>query len=47
MGWNQYEATFEAKVTLEAVIGEKPIAQLVGEYGIHPNHIVRWNAELM
>jgi len=34
MGRKQYEATFEAKVALEAVKGEKTIAQLAGEFGV-------------
>ncbi len=47
MGRKQYEATFKAKVALEAVKGEKTIAQLAGEYGVHPNQIGRWKTELL
>jgi len=47
MGRKQYEATFKAKVALEAVKGEKTIAQLAGEYGVHPNQIGRWKTELI
>gem|GEM_PF-2918724 len=35
-GRNQYEATFKAKVALEAVRGEKMIVQIASEYGL-PN----------
>jgi len=47
MGRKQYEASFKAKVALEAVKGEKTIAQLAGEYGVHPNQIGRWKTELL
>lgn len=43
----QYEASFKAKVALEAIKGEKTIAQLAGVFGVHPNQISRWKAELM
>jgi putative transposase len=43
----QYEASFKAKVALEALKGEKTMAQLAGEYDIHPNQIGRWKTELL
>jgi transposase len=43
----QYEASFKAKVALEAIKGEKTLAQLAGEFDIHPNQIGRWKAELL
>ena len=43
----QYEAAFKAKVALEAVKGEKTIAQIAGEFGIHPNQIQRWRKQLL
>jgi transposase-like protein len=33
----QYEEAFKAKVGLEAVKGEKTVAQVTSESGIHPN----------
>ena len=45
--WTQYEASFKAKVAFEAAKGEKTMAQLAGEYGVHPNQIGRWKAELL
>jgi transposase-like protein len=47
MGRKQYEAAFKAKGALEAVKGEKTIAQLAGEFGVHPNQIGRWKTELL
>lgn len=42
-----YDATFRAKVALEAIKGEKTVAQLAGVFGVHPNQISRWKAELL
>lgn len=35
----QYEAAFKARVALEALKGEKTIAQLASETGVHPKQI--------
>ena len=38
----QHDAAVKARVALEAIKGEKTIAQIAGEYGIHPNQIRMW-----
>jgi len=38
----QHDAAVKARVALEAIRGEKTIAQIAGEYGIHPNQIRLW-----
>jgi transposase-like protein len=38
----QHDAAVKAKVALEAIKGEKTIAQIAGEYAIHPNQIRLW-----
>lgn len=38
----QHDAAVKAKVALEAIKGEKTIAQIAGEYSIHPNQIRLW-----
>jgi len=43
----QYEASFKVKVALEAIKGEKIIAELAGEFGVIPNQIGRSKAELL
>lgn len=35
----RYAAEFKAKVALEALKGEKTIAELSAKFGIHPNQV--------
>lgn len=41
------DAAFKAKVALEAAMGQKTIAQLASEYGVHPNQIGQWKKKLL
>jgi len=43
----QYDAKLKAKVALEAVKGEKTLAELASLYGVHPNQITRWRKTLL
>lgn len=38
----QYSAEFKAKVALAAIRGDGTIAELAGQYKIHPNMITKW-----
>ena len=40
-------AAFKARVALEAVKGEKTIAQLSSEVGVHSNQIRQWRKQLL
>jgi len=42
-----YDAAFKAKVAFEAAKGEKTIAQIAGEFSVHPNQIRLWRNHLM
>jgi len=42
-----YDAAFKAKVAFEAAKGEKTIAQIAGEFGVHPNQTRQWRNHLM
>ena len=37
-----HDAAFKAKIALEAVRGEKTLAQLSSEFGVHANQIRQW-----
>jgi len=43
----QYEASFKAKVPLEAVKGEKTVAQIASEFGVHPDQVRKWKDQLL
>lgn len=43
----RYDATFRAKVALEAVKGEKTLAELSSEFGVHANQISKWRRQLL
>ena len=42
-----HDAAFKAKVALEAVKGEKTIAQLSSEFGVHGNQVRQWRKQLL
>ncbi len=41
----RYSAAFKAKVALEALRGEKTMAELSAKYGVHPNMIAGWKSK--
>jgi transposase-like protein len=43
----RHPTAFKAKVALEALRGEKTIAQLSSEYGVHGNQIRQWKKKLI
>jgi transposase-like protein len=43
----RHDPVFKAKVALEAVKGEKSMAQLSSEFGVHPNLIRLWRKHLL
>jgi transposase len=44
---NQHSAAFKARVAMAALSGEKTLAELSSEFGIHPTMISTWKQELM
>ena len=42
-----HSAAFKAKVSLSAVTGERTLAELAGQYDIHPNQIQDWKRSLV
>ena len=43
----RYSAEFKAKVALEALKGEKTIAELAARFGVHPNQVSDWKKQAM
>lgn len=43
----KFESGLKAKVAMEAFKGEKTIAQVSSEYGVHPNQVTKWKKELL
>lgn len=42
----QYSAQLKAKVALEAIRGEKTVAELAAQYEIHPTMVNNWKRQL-
>ena len=43
----QHSAEFKARVAMASLSGEKTLAQLSVEFGVHPTMISNWKQELM
>ena len=45
MSGRAFSAEFKSKVAMEAIRGEKTIAELASEYKIHPTQITSWKKQ--
>jgi transposase-like protein len=40
-----HSAAFKAKVAIEAVKGEKTIAEIAQKHDVHPNQVTEWRSQ--
>lgn len=42
----KHSPAFKAKIAMEALRGDKTIAEIASQYEIHPNQIMQWKKQL-
>ena len=42
-----HSASFKARVALEAIRGEKTIAEIAAHHEVHPNQVTSWKSQLL
>ena len=47
MGRKKYSKELKARIALDAIKGQKTIAELASEYGVHANQISLWKKQLL
>ena len=47
MGGKKYSKELKAQIALDAIKGQKTIAELASEYGVHANQISIWKKQLL
>lgn len=43
----KFSGSFKAKVALAAVKGDRTMAELASEFGVHPTQITKWKRQLL
>ncbi len=43
----RYDGSFKARVALEAIRGDRTVAEIAAAYGVHPNQISKWKKQAL
>ena len=43
----KYDSKFKSRVALEALRGDRTIAEIAGTYNVHPNQVMQWKKHLL
>jgi len=43
----RFTGEFKSKLAIEAIKGQRTLAEIAGEYGVHPNQITQWKKHVM
>jgi transposase-like protein len=43
----RYDGSFKARVALEAIRGDRTMAEIAAAYGVHPNQISKWKKQAL
>jgi putative transposase len=43
----RYGGSFKARVALEAIRGDRTVAEIATAYGVHPNQISKWKKQAL
>lgn len=43
----RFSAEFKSKLAIEAVKGQRTVAELAGQHQVHPNQITQWKKQLL
>ena len=43
----KYDSKFKGRVVLEALRGDRTIAEIAGTYNVHPNQVAQWKKHLV